>query len=195
MTRRKATPPKSIAVDVIEQNTLETIEHNYFVYGSLTLQDRALSDFRDGMLKVSRRLMWAMHHTSPAGKPVVKSARVVGDLIGKYHPHGDTSGYAALVTLVNSTYPVAEGEGNWGTYEDPPAAARYTNVRMSDKGRDMLMHPDYLSVMQLMPNYDGKDQEPVLLPARLPNVLLNGGIWNKNAWHSVANKAVLTAER
>lgn len=161
------------AVEIIEKEALEYVTECYRNYGVFTLENRALPDYRDGLLKVYRRTLWSMSHIAPNNKPHVKTARVSGDVIGKYHPHGNAAVDSAIETMVNMANPLAHGVGNWGGQTDSAAASRYTNVRLSDFAADTLLHPDYMSVIDYVPNYDGKDKEPVLLPALLPNVLLN----------------------
>ena len=174
MKKARKPRPSDIAVEVIEKEATQYIEECYRDYGIFTLEDRALPDFRDGLLKVYRRTLWSMYHIAPSNKPHVKTARVSGDVIGKYHPHGNAAVDAAIETMVNMPCPMADGLGNWGGQTDNAAASRYTNVRMSTYAAACLADERYTPVMQYTPNYDGKDKEPVLLPALLPNVLING---------------------
>ncbi|QBX06582.1 DNA topoisomerase II [Burkholderia phage BcepSaruman] len=146
---------------------------NMKVYGVTVNLDRSVPDLFDGLKPVHRRILWAASHQE---KRFIKSARLVGDVIGKYHPHGDGAAYDALVTLVNQSSPTMLGDGNWGSMVDGAAAARYTNTRMSQYGLSF-MQPDYIhkDVTTFVPNFDDSEIEPVTLPAQLPNVLLNGG--------------------
>ena len=141
-------------------------------YGKMTNEDRAFPDYRDGLKPVHRRSMWALSHM-PQG--LVKSARVVGDVIAKYHPHGDTSVYGAIITMVQNPNSPIHGEGNWGTIVHSPAAMRYTNLKLSKYGETFLL-PNYLNrnVTDFVPNYDDRDVEPVILPVQLPNLLMAG---------------------
>jgi DNA gyrase subunit A len=151
---------------------------NYRDYGTAVLEDRAIPDYRDGMNPVNRRALWSAHemglrHTAK----YVKSARIVGDTMGKFHPHGDSSIYTAIIGMANtnSAYPLVDGEGSWGSMSDGRAAAmRYTEMRLSQFADEVLFNRFYLPVTEMSPNYDGSFQEPVLLPALLPVVLLNG---------------------
>lgn len=168
------TVAKKIALEVEDKDTVKVFEDNYKTYGLLTLEDRAVPDYRDGLLKVYRRTLWAMHHIAKAKNDPVKTARVVGETIGKYHPHGDLPVAMAVETMVHFPQPLVEGFGNWGGQFDDAAAQRYTNCRLSSFATQVLFDPDYLAVVDLHPNYDGKDKEPELLPALLPHVILNG---------------------
>lgn len=145
-------------------------------YGKAVNEDRALPDFRDGMKPVQRKLLWAMYKLglwSRLPKPV-KSARIIGDTLGKYHPHSDTACYGALVTMANQVLPTVDGTGNWGNIlRDPAAAMRYTNAKMSVYG-DAFFDPYYTPVLDLLPNFDDTENEPLVLFAPLPNVLVNG---------------------
>ena len=145
-------------------------------YADATNMRRTLPNVVDGLKPVQRRIMWTMYGlgaTSNRTKPI-KSARIVGDVIGKYHPHGDEACYKALVGLVNQPCNPAYGEGNWGGIDDKAAAMRYTNAKLSEYG-DSFFNSAYIQVTSLVPNYDGTLTEPFILPSRLPNLLLNGG--------------------
>ena len=159
---------------IIERDTLELYEDNYRHYGSTVLQDRSLPDYRDGLLKVHRRVLWSMHQIAKANAPFVKAARVVGDVLGKYHPHGDVGTYNAMQTMALSFNNTIQGSGNWGSQIDDAAAYRYTNCRLSEYATDTFFNREYLPTIETHPNYDGKDIEPELLPSLLPNVLMNG---------------------
>lgn len=145
-------------------------------YGKAVNEDRALPDFRDGMKPVQRKILWGMYKLSLWSKlpKPVKSARIVGDVLGKYHPHGDTACYGAMVTMVNQVVPAVNGEGNWGNIlKDSAAAMRYTNAKLTPYG-DAIFDPYYTPVMDLLPNYDDTEEEPLVLYTPLPNVLVNG---------------------
>ena len=153
-------------------------ERAYLDYAISTVKSRALPDVCDGQKPVQRRILYAMNEMGlgPSAKPV-KSARVVGDVLGKYHPHGDTAAYDALVRMAQSfslRYPLIDGQGNFGSRDgDGAAAMRYTEARLTPIARLLLDEID-AGTVDFIPNYDGSGTEPALLPARLPMVLLNG---------------------
>ena len=154
------------------------MRHSYLDYAMSVIVGRALPDVRDGLKPVHRRVLYAMYESNIAwNRPYVKCARVVGDVLGKYHPHGDTATYEALVRMVQAfslRYPLIDGQGNFGSVDgDPPAAYRYTECRLQRITVDMLADIDKQTV-DFVPNYDGKESEPAVLPARLPNLLVNG---------------------
>lgn len=152
----------------------------YYEYGVATLEDRAIGDYRDGFMPVQRRVLYAaqelgLRHTAK----LVKSARVVGDTLGKYHPHGDMSCYGAMVGMANKWMqaPLIDGHGNWGSITDPKYAAhRYTEARLTRFADEVLFNKFYFvpGVVDYIPNYDGSSKEPLILPALLPMVLING---------------------
>jgi DNA gyrase subunit A len=151
---------------------------SYLDYAMSVIVGRALPDVRDGLKPVQRRILFAMHDLgNEYGKPYKKSARIVGDVIGKYHPHGDSSVYDALVRMVQDfslRYPMIDGQGNFGSVDgDSAAAMRYTESRMSKIAGEMLSDIDKQTV-EMGPNYDGSLEEPKVLPARIPNLLVNG---------------------
>jgi topoisomerase-4 subunit A len=154
----------------------------YLEYALSVVKGRALPDVCDGQKPVQRRILYAMErmglsHTTASGPKAVKSARVVGDVLGKFHPHGDTAAYDALVRMAqdfSQRYPLIDGQGNFGSRDgDGAAAMRYTEARLAPIARLLLDEMDEGTV-DFLPNYDGSTQEPRLLPARLPMVLLNG---------------------
>ena len=153
-------------------------ERAYLDYAISTIRSRALPDVSDGQKPVQRRILFAMHEMGlgPAAKPV-KSARVVGDVLGKYHPHGDFAAYDAMVRMAQDfslRYPLVDGQGNFGSRDgDGAAAMRYTEARLTQYARLLLDEIDQGTV-EFVPNYDGSATEPELLPARLPMILLNG---------------------
>lgn len=168
------TPPQPIE----DTKLSEALAQRYLAYALSTITSRSLPDARDGMKPVHRRLLFAMSELKLAPTlPPKKSARVVGDVIGKYHPHGDSSVYDALVRLAqdwNQRYPMIEGQGNFGNIDgDSAAAMRYTEARLTDVAHLMLEGLDEDSV-DFRPTYDGIGREPVVLPGAFPNLLANG---------------------
>ncbi len=154
------------------------MRHSYLDYAMSVIVGRALPDVRDGLKPVHRRVLFAMHEANIAwNRPYVKCARVVGDVLGKYHPHGDSATYEALVRMVQEfslRYPLVDGQGNFGSVDgDSAAAYRYTECRLAKITAEMLADIDKDTV-DFAPNYDGKEMEPTVLPSRLPNLLVNG---------------------
>lgn len=166
---------------VVELKTVEDVmEWSYLRYSMSVIVDRALPDVRDGMKPIHRRILYTMERNGwRPGTKFVKSARIVGDVMGKYHPHGDMAIYDAMVRLAQDwvmRYPLVEGQGNFGSMDgDPPAASRYTEARMARAGAALLADLDKDTV-DFRDNYDGTLKEPVVLPAKLPNLLLNGQV-------------------
>ncbi len=160
-------------------NIEDEMRSSYLDYAMSVIVARALPDVRDGLKPVHRRILYAMQDMGlrPTG-PHRKSARLVGEVLGKYHPHGDASVYDAMVRMAQDfsmRYPLVDGQGNFGSVDnDPPAAMRYTEARMSRIADEMLVDIDRDTV-DFQPNFDDSLQEPLVLPARLPNLLLNGG--------------------
>ena len=157
---------------------VEELKQSYLDYAMSVIVSRALPDVRDGFKPVHRRVMYAMHVLSnDYNKPYKKSARVVGDVIGKYHPHGDSAVYDAIVRMAQDfslRYPMVDGQGNFGSIDDdPPAAMRYTEVRMTKLTHQMLADLDKDTV-DWEDNYDGSERMPSVMPARVPNLLING---------------------
>jgi len=154
------------------------MRRSYLDYAMSVIVGRALPDVRDGFKPVHRRVLFAMHEAgNHHDKPYKKAARIVGDVMGKYHPHGDTAIYDAIVRLAQDfsmRYPLVDGQGNFGSIDgDAPAAMRYTEVRMSKLAHEMLADIDKDTV-DFGPNYDGQQKEPLVLPTRFPNLLVNG---------------------
>lgn len=168
-------------VQGIEQKTLESVmEDSFFRYSMSVIIDRALPDVRDGLKPVHRRIMHSMNvNGNRSNSKFVKSARIVGDVMGKYHPHGDSSIYDSMVRLAQPwalRYPLVQGQGNFGSMDgDPAAASRYTEARLQRFADEMLADIDKETV-DFRDNYDGSEQEPVVLPAKVPNLLLNGQV-------------------
>ncbi|MDR1423276.1 MAG: DNA gyrase subunit A [Azoarcus sp.] len=156
----------------------EEMRHAYLDYAMSVIVGRALPDARDGLKPVHRRVLYAMHELSNDwNRAYKKSARIVGDVIGKYHPHGDTAVYDTTVRMAQNfslRYMLVDGQGNFGSVDgDSPAAMRYTEIRMARIGHELLADIDKETV-DFGPNYDGSEQEPLILPARIPNLLING---------------------
>lgn len=163
---------------VIPISLEEEMKRSYLDYAMSVIVGRALPEVRDGLKPVQRRILFAMQEAGNLwNRPFRKSARVVGDVVGKYHPHGDAAVYDALVRMAQDfslRYPLVEGQGNFGSMDgDPPAAMRYTEVRLSPIAGQMLADLD-MDTVDFLPNYDGTLREPEVLPARLPNLLVNG---------------------
>jgi DNA gyrase subunit A len=156
----------------------EEMRSSYLDYAMSVIVGRALPDVRDGLKPVHRRVLFAMNEAGmQPNRPYAKCARIVGDVMGKYHPHGDSAIYDTLVRLAQDfsmRNPLVDGQGNFGSVDDDPAAAmRYTEARLAPLAREMLRDLDRDTV-DFVPNYDGNDREPVVLPARFPNLLVNG---------------------
>jgi DNA gyrase subunit A len=165
-----------------EQKTGITIEDemrkSYLDYAMSVIIGRAIPDARDGLKPVHRRILYSMHEQKvTAGSSYKKSARIVGDVLGKYHPHGDIAVYDALVRMAQDfalRYPLVDGQGNFGSVDgDPAAAMRYTEVRMSRLASELLADIDKETV-DFGPNFDESEHEPLVLPSRVPNLLING---------------------
>ena len=155
--------------------TLEIMSEGMAKYGAYVLEDRAIPDFRDGLKPVQRRILWSMSNLGLMhNKGFSKSAHTVGDVIGKYHPHGDSACYGALVSMTHFTEPFVDGQGNFGDLLYPPAAARYTEARLTKYSCDNFFDRAYVPIIDGVATYDGANVEPVVLPSLLPNLLLNG---------------------
>ena len=156
----------------------EEMSRSYLDYAMSVIVSRAIPDVRDGLKPVHRRILYSMHENGfTHEKAYKKSARVVGDVIGKYHPHGDSAVYDALVRLAQDfsmRLPLLDGQGNFGSVDgDRPAAMRYTEVRM-DKPAAALLADIGKNTVNFQDNYDSSESEPIVLPARYPNLLVNG---------------------
>jgi DNA gyrase subunit A len=157
----------------------QEMQRSYLEYAMSVIVGRALPDVRDGLKPVQRRILYAMHELGlTPDRPYRKCARVVGDVLGKYHPHGDQAVYDALVRLVQtfaSRHPLLDGHGNFGSVDDdPPAAMRYTETRLAPIANEGLLDEIGSETVDFAPNFDGSQQEPTVLPAQLPFLLLNG---------------------
>jgi DNA gyrase subunit A len=164
--------------DIRPISITEEMKRSYLDYAMSVIVSRALPDARDGLKPVHRRILYSMHENGHTpDKKYVKSARVVGDVMGKYHPHGDQAIYDALVRMAQDfsmRLPLIDGQGNFGSVDgDPPAAMRYTECRLARPAMELLEDIDKDTV-DFQPNYDGNEKEPVVLPARFPNLLVNG---------------------
>jgi DNA gyrase subunit A len=169
---------EQFAKETIPVSLEAEMRHSYLDYAMSVIVGRALPDARDGLKPVHRRVLFAMHEANIVfNRPYVKCARVVGDVMGKYHPHGDSAIYDALVRMAQDfslRYPLIDGQGNFGSVDgDNPAAMRYTECRLERIANELLADIDKETV-DFVPNYDGKEQEPAVLPSRLPNLLVNG---------------------
>jgi DNA gyrase subunit A len=155
------------------------MKRSYLDYAMSVIVGRALPDVRDGLKPVHRRVLYGMWEAGNlSNRPYKKSARIVGDVMGKYHPHGDSAIYDTVVRLAQHfamRYPLVDGQGNFGSIDgDNPAAMRYTEVRLTKLAEEMLREDIDKETVPWVPNYDGSEQEPAVLPARLPNLLING---------------------
>ncbi len=178
-TNKNTVIPEVAHSRVVENKILENVmEDSFLRYSMSVIIDRALPDVRDGLKPVHRRILYSMGEQGikPGGK-FTKSARVVGDVMGKYHPHGDSAIYDSMVRLAQDwvmRYPLVDGQGNFGSMDgDPAAASRYTETRLDKVGNELLTDLDKETV-DFRDNYDGSEREPVVLPSKLPNLLLNG---------------------
>ncbi len=168
----------SYAKETLPISLEEEMRRSYLDYAMSVLVRRALPDVRDGLKPVHRRILYSMHElNNDWNRAYKKSARIVGDVIGKYHPHGDASVYDAIVRMTQNfslRYMLIDGQGNFGSVDgDDPAAMRYTEIRMAKIGHELLEDLDRDTV-DFGPNYDGQESEPLVLPARIPNLLING---------------------
>ncbi|HEY9646547.1 MAG TPA: DNA gyrase subunit A, partial [Chroococcidiopsis sp.] len=164
---------------IVPTDLRNEMSRSYLEYAMSVIVGRALPDARDGLKPVHRRILYAMHELglSP-DRPFRKCARVVGDVIGKYHPHGDTAVYDALVRMAQDfsmRSPLVDGHGNFGSVDnDPPAAMRYTECRLRPITTNAMLQDIESETVDFTANYDGSQQEPLVLPARVPQLLLNG---------------------
>jgi len=169
---------KNLDQNIIERDVSEEMRSSYIDYSMSVIIGRALPDIRDGLKPVHRRVLYTMYDMGLRhNKPYRKSARIVGDVMGKYHPHGDAAIYDTLVRMAQDfslRYPLVDGQGNFGSIDgDPPAAMRYTEARLAHISEEMLGDIEKETV-KFVPNYDGSLTEPSVLPAKLPNLLVNG---------------------
>jgi DNA gyrase subunit A len=167
-------PERTLQVDLEDE-----MKRSYLDYAMSVIVSRALPDVRDGLKPVHRRVLYGMWEAGNlANRPYKKSARIVGDVMGKYHPHGDSAIYDTVVRMAQDfslRYPLVDGQGNFGSVDgDNPAAMRYTEVRLTRLAQEMLREDIDKETVDWIPNYDGSEMEPEVLPARLPNLLING---------------------
>jgi DNA gyrase subunit A len=168
----------SFAKETLPVSLEEEMRRSYLDYAMSVIVGRALPDVRDGLKPVHRRVLFAMHElNNDWNRPYKKSARIVGDVIGKYHPHGDSAVYDTIVRMAQDfslRYLLVDGQGNFGSVDgDNAAAMRYTEIRLSRIAHELLADIDRETV-DFGPNYDGSEREPLILPARIPNLLING---------------------
>ena len=168
----------SFAKETLPISLEEEMRRSYLDYAMSVIVGRALPDVRDGLKPVHRRVLFAMHElNNDWNRAYKKSARIVGDVIGKYHPHGDSAVYDTIVRMAQDfslRYMLVDGQGNFGSIDgDNAAAMRYTEIRLAKIAQEMLLDIDKETV-DFGPNYDGSEREPKVLPARLPNLLVNG---------------------
>ncbi len=176
ITREEQVHSKTVELRTVE----DVMEDSFLKYSMSVIIDRALPDVRDGLKPVHRRILFSMGEQGlRPGSKFSKSAKIVGDVMGKYHPHGDTAIYDSMVRLAQDwvmRYPLVNGQGNFGSMDgDPAAASRYTEARLGRPGNELLIDLDKDTV-DFRDNYDGSEQEPAVLPAKLPNLLLNGQV-------------------
>src|SRR6218665_1130064 len=163
---------------IVDMKIEDEMQTSYLDYAMSVIVGRALPDVHDGLKPVHRRALYTMQEMSNFwNRPYKKSARVVGEVMGKYHPHGDTAIYDTIVRMAQDftmRYPLVDGQGNFGSIDgDMPAAMRYTEVRMARITTEILADIDKDTV-DFVPNYDGSTKEPTVLPSRIPNLLVNG---------------------
>lgn len=185
---RKTTPTDAaddFTEKIVDIDVTAEMEGSFLEYAYSVIYARALPDARDGLKPVQRRILFQMADMGlRPDRPYVKSARVVGEVMGKLHPHGDSAIYDALVRLTQDftlRLPLVDGHGNFGSLDDGPAAARYTEARLASAA--MAMTADLgEDVVDFVPNYDNKLQQPEVLPASIPNLLVNGSSASRSAW-------------
>ncbi|MBR4795510.1 MAG: DNA topoisomerase, partial [Lachnospiraceae bacterium] len=170
---------KQIEEQIIRTEYSEVMQKSFIDYAMSVIVDRALPDARDGLKPVQRRTLYSMYELGVKyDKPYRKSARIVGDTMGKYHPHGDSSIYEAMVVMAQGFkkgLPLVDGHGNFGSIEgDGAAAMRYTEARLAKVTQMAFLSDLDKDMVDFKPNFDGMEKEPVVLPVRVPNLLLNG---------------------
>ena len=166
------------ATSIKKININTEMQQSYLDYAMSVIVSRALPDARDGLKPVQRRILYAMYDMGiRPDQPHRKSARIVGEVLGKYHPHGDTAVYEAMARMAqdfSERYPLIDGQGNFGSIDgDPPAAMRYTEARLSEAAVEILRQFD-MDTVEFTENFDGSLTEPIVLPSALPNMLVNG---------------------
>ncbi|WP_419497275.1 DNA gyrase subunit A, partial [Bifidobacterium pullorum] len=177
-TAQPAFDPRTVKEHIVETPLNEEMSKSFLEYAYSVIYARALPDARDGMKPVQRRIVYQMGQMNlNPDRPYMKSARVVGEVMGKLHPHGDSAIYEAMVRLAQPfamRLPLVDGHGNFGSLDDGPAASRYTEARLAPAALGMNANIDEDTV-DFAPNYDNKLKEPTVLPAAIPNLLVNGG--------------------
>src|SRR3954449_13351852 len=177
MARRTAPPPEEFEEHIVDIDVGDEMRTSFLEYAYSVIYSRALPDARDGLKPVQRRILYAMHDMNlRPDRGHVKSSRVVGEVMGRFHPHGDGAIYDALVRMSQSfsmRLPTVDGHGNFGSPDDPPAAMRYTEARMAPAAVAMTASIDEDTV-DFRPNYDGREQEPSVLPSAIPHLVVNG---------------------
>src|SRR5260370_2460418 len=171
-------PAEPPADRISPRNIEDEMKESYIDYAMSVIVGGALPDVRDGLKPVHRRILYAMREMGLTHRSAYKkSARVVGDVLGKYHPHGDVAVYDAMVRMVQDfslRYPLVEGQGNFGSVDgDPPAAMRYTEAKLSAITGELMADIEKQTV-DMVPNYDDSEEQPSVLPPRIPNLLING---------------------
>src|SRR3984957_15431077 len=170
-------PPEDIEENIVDIDVTEEMRGSYLEYAYSVIYSRALPDARDGLKPVQRRILYQMTEMGlRPDRPHVKCARVVGDVMGRLHPHGDGAIYDARVRMAQPWtmgLPLADGHGNFGSQDDGPAAMRYTEIRLAEAAMEMTASLDEDTV-DFIPNYDGQDTQPEVLPSGIPNLLVNG---------------------
>ena len=179
MSDDQVPPPGDEPKGVRGISITDEMERSYLDYAMSVIVSRALPDVRDGLKPVHRRILYTMHENGYEwNKPYKKSSRIVGDVMGKYHPHGDQAIYDALVRMAQDfsmRLPLIDGQGNFGSVDgDPPAAMRYTEVAPRAKVANPLLEDIDKATVDFQDNYDNSEREPIVLPARFPNLLVNG---------------------
>ncbi len=179
MARKKQLPVEEIVEDIITTDYCDEMSTSFIDYAVSVITDRALPDVRDGLKPVHRRILWAMKNLGLSSSgDYKKAARIVGETMGKYHPHGDASIYDAMVHMAQDwcyNHPLVDGHGNFGSVEgDDAAAPRYTEARLSAITEEILLSDLDKDVVDFIPNFDNKEKEPTVLPAAIPNILISG---------------------
>jgi DNA gyrase subunit A len=177
MMGRSVSKERLVAERIIDNDVVNELEKSFLEYSMSVIMSRALPDVRDGLKPVQRRILYGLYRQGMRpGSPYKKCARVVGDIMGKYHPHGDSAIYEALVRMGSEEIlrlPLIDPHGNFGSLDNPPAASRYTECRLAPSAMAIIDELDEDTV-DLVPNYDGEEREPVVLPAGIPYLLING---------------------
>ena len=182
------------AKEILPVSLEAEMRKSYLDYAMSVIIGRALPDICDGLKPVHRRVLYAMHELhNDWNKAYKKSARIVGDVIGKYHPHGDNAVYDTIVRMAQTfslRYPLIDGQGNFGSIDgDAPAAMRYTEVRLAKIAHELLADIDKETV-DFVPNYDNSEKEPVVLPSRVPNLLVNGSAGIAVVWQRISRPII-----